>query len=205
MGIKDAIDRFRNGGRLPWGSGYSAYKQELIQLTLNDPAMMDMFRKGSKLPECFGERIDERVVEYPWVFSHLDPSAQLILDAGSTFSKEFLLKSQPLRGRRVIIYTLATDWITLDPNVSYIFGDFREMLLRDACVDFIACISTLEHVGMGQDYKAYSRHKLPPDQDMVAYREALQEFNRVLKPGGQFLLTVPFGHREESWVGAAIR
>ena len=194
MSTIEALNRFVSGGMIPWSKGYSTYKQKLIEDTLNDPAMLARFRDGSALPDKFGVRIDERCVEYPWVFARLDRTAKLVLDAGSTFSNEFLLKHPVLDGRRVIIYTLETDWITLNSNVSYIFGDFRKMLLRDACVDAISCISTLEHVGLGSyDYKTYNARNLPPNQDLKGYKIALAEFARILKPGGQFLVTVPYG------------
>jgi hypothetical protein len=70
------------------------------------------------------------------------------------------------------------------------------MLLRDSCVQSINCISTLEHVGMGQSYKTYNMANHAPDQDLTAYRVALNEFHRVLEHNGQLLLTLPFGRRE---------
>lgn len=193
---KTEIVSWARGPRIPWSGSYGKYKNKLIIDTLADPAMMDRFRTGATLPEHFGDRIDERVVEYPWVLARLDPNAEPILDAGSTFSNPALVQSPQLKGRRLIIYTLMTDWITLDPKISYVFDDFRQMILRDRSVQAICCISTLEHVGMGQDYKRYNINEHAPDQDVEAYRRVLFEFHRVLEKDGQFLLTVPYGKRE---------
>jgi ubiquinone/menaquinone biosynthesis C-methylase UbiE len=33
-------------------------------------------------------------------------------------------------------------------NISYVYGDLRNTILKDQCFDEIVCISTLEHIGM---------------------------------------------------------
>lgn len=196
MTLTSVLDLFLRGGRIPWSEGYGKQKNRLIAETLADSAAMERFRAGAPLPPGYGDRIDERVVEYPWVLARLDPRAELVLDAGSTFSAPHILEAPQLKDRRIVIYTLITDWITLNPNISYIFGDLRRMILRDHVVQAICCISTLEHVGMGQDYKRYNSGHHAPDQDLQAYRAVMAEFHRVLRPGGQLLLTLPYGRRE---------
>lgn len=181
---------------LPWAPGYSKNKNRFIDKTLRDPSLMARFRAGAELPAGFGPRIDERVVEYPWVLSRLAP-AGMILDAGSTLNAPFLLNGPLLADRRILIYTFDTDWIGLNARVSYLFGDLRDMILRDALFETIICISTLEHIGMSLDLKAYSAARPYPKADYDSYRLALKEFHRVLKPGGQLLLTVPYGRRED--------
>jgi hypothetical protein len=193
--MSEAIAKYLEGDRKPWTPGYSKFKNRIIAQTLADRELMLRFGSNNTLPTGYGDRLDERVVEYPWVLSRLDASG-LILDAGSTFSSPTLLECPQLKGRRILVYTLATDWITLDPNISYVFGDFEDMLLRDDCVGSISCISTLEHVGLNYDYKTYNINHHWPQQDTSAYRGALQQFHRVLKPGGHLFVTMPFGRYE---------
>ncbi len=208
-GEAKAIDLYLKSGRVPFFSqGYTEYKERLLLEICASPGLMAAFRDGKALPEDFGARLDERIVEYPWVFSRLpqapaegqsldqSPDRGLIIDAGSTFNKKLLLESPMLAGRPLLIYTLETDWITYNPLVSYVFGDLRDMILKDGIADALVCISTLEHVGFTYDYTNYSRHKPWPHAKPESYLDAVREFWRVLKPRRRLLLTVPYGKYE---------
>lgn len=191
-----AIGLYLRSERTPhFSPGYSKYKERLVLETLADASLRSTFAAGGALPEGFGAKLDERIVEYPWVLSRL-PESGLIFDAGSTLNKEVLLKSPWLRDRQLLIYTLWADRIGLYPNVSFLFGDLRDIILRDGVVECLVCISTLEHVGFTYDYKAYSKQNPWPQAEPETYLEAVREFARITRPGGRFLLTVPFGKRE---------
>jgi hypothetical protein len=58
------------GGR-PFNEGYRRAKWALINDVLTDPFMMNCFATAAQLPERFGLGLDERCIEYPWLFSHL--------------------------------------------------------------------------------------------------------------------------------------
>lgn len=190
------LEQYVRAGRRPWSPGYSRFKDDFIRRVLDDPALMRAFRDRDVLPEAFGTRLDERVVEYPWVLARLRP-AGWIMDAGSTFNTPLILDRPEIRDRRLLVYTLGTDYVTLRPTLSYVFGDLRETVLKDGLFDTIVCISTLEHIGFGLDYKRWSAENPYPDADRQAYRRALAEFRRLLSPGGQLLLTVPYGRYED--------
>lgn len=198
---KDAAERFALGPKIPFSDGYTEFKEQLLTQALTDSKLMRAFRAGAAIPPGFGARLDERIVEYPWVLARLSESKGLILDAGSTFNKPALLRTEFLKCRRILVYTLETDWITYDPRVSYIFGDLREMILRDGVAETIACISTLEHIGFTYEYQTYSKKKPWPHAQPHSYLDAIREFRRVLAPGGHLLLTVPFGaYEDHGWL-----
>lgn len=195
---KNPIEAYISGGRVPWSPGYSKFKSRLIRETLSDPEFMARFALGRPLPDGYAPRIDERAVEIPWTLSRL--SGRAVLDAGSVLNEPMILESRYLSGRSLVVYSLDFSAVYYYPRVSYIRGDFREPIVRDGIFDSIACISTLEHVGMWPIPKAPfadSLGKPQPPKQPFAYREALAAFGRLLAPGGRLLLTVPFGRKED--------
>jgi len=124
-------------GRPPWSLGYYTRKKSCIEAAIDGAAV----RMGQALPESFGIAIDERVVEYPWLFDQLrrgDSTLGRMLDAGSTLNHEFILDRDPLRKADLTIMTLAPEkrcyWYK---GYSYVFGDFRNTEFKDASFDTI--------------------------------------------------------------------
>lgn len=183
------------GGRVPWALGYWDYRNAYIADALNDSALFERFTSASPLPAGYGARLDERTVEYPWVLARLGAGKGHLLDGGSALNIEFLLDHPRLKDKTIVIYNLAPEETFGLPNVSYLYGDLRETILKDALFDAIACISTLEHIGMDNTllYTADANFGQANTRD---YRLVLNEFRRLLKPGGKLLLTVPYGRYE---------
>ena len=109
----------------------------------------------------------------PFVYAYIrelpDLTGQVVLDipAGDGRASHEFRK----RGAEVKAFDLFPEFMRA-PGVNATFGDMGEPLpLADASVDFVICQEGIEHI---------------PDQLGL-----LAEFNRVLKPGGQLLLTTP--------------
>jgi SAM-dependent methyltransferase len=190
------IQQYLNGGRVPWSDGYSKYKNAFIASALADSTLLDRFERSEALPPGYAPRLDERVVEYPWVLSRLRERPGAILDAGSTFATRLVLDLPWMQHRTVVIYTLATDVVVHSAGVQWVYGDLRTLAIRDASVETVVCISTLEHVGMAQSF-AYSAARPYPDARPDDCLPALREMRRILRPGGRLLLTIPYGQRED--------
>jgi SAM-dependent methyltransferase len=184
--------RYLQGDRQPWSRGYGAYKQDLIRRTLQDSDLMAHFQQEIPLPEGYGIGVDERCVEYPWLFVHLPTTAKTVLDAGSVLNFDYLLDHHYFTDRQLHIVTLAPEeqcfW---EKGISYLFTDLRYLPLREAYYDVIVCLSTLEHVGL--DNRQYTQSQHHTEVSSGDYKLAIQELRRVLKPGGILLMSVPFG------------
>jgi len=189
------IRGYVEGGRVAWSAGYKPYRADLLRRVVRDEAVLKMFRRGDPLPPGFGRGIDERVVEYPWVLSRLEAGAGALFDAGSTLNFPYLLDLPVLAHKAIVIQTLAPEHIEARPNVSYLFGDLRDLILRDDLFGTIVCISTLEHIGL-DNTRLYTADERFREASAGDYRRALNELRRVLAPGGRLLLTVPFGRAE---------
>lgn len=182
-------------GRIPWKEGYEEYKKMILRDVLNDRELIDRFSHYRDLPPHYGFRIDERIIEYPWVLARLGFANRLLLDAGSTLNYPYILDLHVLRNRSVVIYNLSPENIVSRSNVSYIYGDLRRTILKSECFDEIVCISTLEHVGMNNTC-IYTNEPRYDEFKPGDYQDVVREFKRLLKPSGRLFITVPYGRYE---------
>ncbi len=127
--------------------------------------------------------INERIVEIPWVFMNLGITQGKILDVGCCWSSV----SMELASFGFEVWGIDLDPCALThPNFKFIQGDVCRSSLPERFFDRVVDISTLEHIGLG-----HFQDTIQPDGD----RQAVQSIHRVLKTGGRFLMTVPFGQR----------
>ncbi len=188
-------------GQRSLGRGYWEYRKKEIARICADNSLLDTFLNAQPLPGGYGIKLDERTVEYPWVLSRIKtkPSGML-LDAGSVLNFDFVLSNPILTNRTIYIYNLAPEEVIERPNVSYIYGDLRSTAFKDGFFDEIVCISTLEHIGMDNTF-LYSQDQKFKESAGGDYLKVILEFERILKPGGRLLITVPFGAYEHlNWL-----
>jgi SAM-dependent methyltransferase len=185
-----AVPVYRAIGR-PFSPGYETAKLRTIQSAIDN----GVARGEENLPAGYGIAMDERVVEYPWLFARLKPTVGKMLDAGSTFNHDYLLRRPPLKGADLIIMTLAPEkrcyW---HQGFSYVFGDLRQTMFADWTFDTIASISTIEHIGL-DNTMLYTGNPADAEKDEGGFASAVKEFKRILKPGGSCFISVPFGKR----------
>ena len=189
---KSSSQLYIRRGRVPWSAGYNAYKAQVIAAALNDGDLLKLFRCRGFLPPGYGVGIDERCIEYPWLLAHLPDGPGIMLDAGSTLNHDFILDQPVLRCKVLHILTLAPEANHyLRKGITYLFEDLRNIPIRDAYYDTIACLSSLEHVGF--DNTLYSRDETHREHRPEDFLLTMRELRRVLKSGGSLLVTVPFG------------
>jgi SAM-dependent methyltransferase len=196
--VQSRIDYYMAHGRLPWSHGYLDYRNQVISKSLADQALMDKFVQGV-LPDGFGQGLDERLVEYLWVFSKLTAQSGRLLDAGATFNYDFVLSAPLIGSFELCIQTFFPEEQHFpERRVSYQFGDLRHLIFKDGAFDTVVCQSTLEHIDMDMSVYGYQLPRASsPGQASYSFMEALAECERVLKPGGLLLITVPYGQWED--------
>lgn len=177
---------------------YEAHRNTYIERVIGNEDLLEGFQENRELPDNFGVRLDERVIEYPWVLAKLRRyrNRSRFLDAGSTLNHEMILRHPLVRKHNWTLLTLSPEskcfW---DLGVSYIYDDLRVMPLRDNWFDAVFCISVIEHVGMDNVFYAPNGlHREDRPQDHLI---AIREIRRILRPDGWLFLTVPFGRYED--------
>jgi SAM-dependent methyltransferase len=178
----------------PWSPEYVERHQALVSAALDDLELRAALDAGRPLPWRYGVGFDERVVELPWLFAQ--ELRMRLLDAGSALNQAHVLDRLLPRIERLHIATLAPEPQAFTKRgISYVYEDLRDLPYRDASFHTIACISTLEHVGM--DNRVYGS-TVPASSDPEAEAaRALRELTRILAPAGRLFVTVPYGASED--------
>ena len=123
----------------------------------------------------------ERLVEYEFVARNLMSSQKqaAILDIGSGNSILAEAISKFGKGKWAVFR------VDIEKSNCDIRMDARMTGFRKAVFDQVICISTIEHIGIGTDYPGY----YDDDGDI----KTIKEIVRVLKKGGNAIITVPYG------------
>jgi glycosyltransferase involved in cell wall biosynthesis/SAM-dependent methyltransferase len=184
----------------PWSEEYTDLHRDFVARELEDPVLLGLFRDREALPPGFGTGFDERVVEYPWLASRA--LGGTVLDAGSVLNHTHVLTRLRPRMDDLHIVTLAPEEAAYPQlHVSYLFADLRELPIADESYDRVVSVSTLEHVGMDNDY--YGKPSGVAEDPQAELLRAVGELRRVLKLGGDFYVTVPVGEPDRfAWVRA---
>jgi SAM-dependent methyltransferase len=194
---EDSIDYFLKNGKIPWSKGYNDYKWQLINSSINNTKDLEGISK-KELNAHFGHRVDERLIEYTWVFSNLSDKVEKLLDAGSTFNFKPIVEHTKIESKDVTIFTFAPEGSSFNKKgISYVYGDLRNLPFKDSLFDVVVSQSTIEHIDMDNSMYGYELdHNINPDKKSYEYILAIKEMIRVLNNKGTLLLTFPFGKFE---------
>jgi len=185
-------------GKKPWSYGYNDTRWQKIYDTLRNSNLVNQFAKGV-IPEKFGIGFDERIVEYPWIFSKLNKTKfSQILDAGSTFNFAEIVNHEYFNEQELTIFTFYPEPVNfIAKRISYVFGDLRKMPFQQNYYDQIICQSTIEHIDMDNSIYGYEINKNEDtNKKSYEYLNVVEELIRVLNKGGKLLLTFPYGKFE---------
>jgi len=189
---------YNANGKKPWSIGYVDVKWEAIKNAINNAALLTQIRNTQQLPQGFGLGLDERVVEYSWLFSQFSNDEKVrLLDAGSTFNFKPLLQHPIIKHQPITLFTFYPEIPSFKSykNTTYVYGDLRAMPFKDASFDLVFSQSTIEHIGMDNSLYGYTSDNRAKQKD-YSHLKAIEEMVRVLADEGKLLLTFPYGTYE---------
>ena len=185
-------DLWKRQGRVPGAYGANAAKWVAIEAGI---------RATDGRYGWHDAGIDERVVEYAWLFDRmreLDTNRGRVLDAGSVLNHPQILSAwRSARRSPVSIVTLGYEGrADVSDDVRYEFADLRQLPYRDAWFTNTLSLSTLEHVGLDNTIYGSAAGSVAQASDPSSeVRRALAELHRVTVEGGRLLVSVPYGAR----------
>lgn len=164
-----------------------------LKLRIGLETLRALYRVGYRIASWFVDletieqgSINSRLIEYPFVLQKLIPRTPgKVLDVGCADGGNFLAPTLAALGWQVYGIDIRPFKLT-HPNFRHVRGDIRRTDFSDAFFDYAYAVSTLEHIGLAGRY-GISRDDAEGDV------KAVREVRRVLRPGGIFLVTVPFG------------
>ncbi len=156
-------------------------------------AMALVFPSLSARIESLPSAIPDRMVEYGFVLRELE-SGKRLLDVGCTSPYNIIpivLADQSWEVHGIDV----REFRIHHPNFKFHLGDVRRTGFPDSYFDCVLAVSTVEHIGLRGRYSAAG--------DLEGDRTAILEIQRILRSGGNLLLTLPFG--KPKIVGASHR
>lgn len=194
--LQKAIFEYKQNGCIPWSNGYHEHKWQEIEKTLGNPEIIEKFNIFKGIAE-FGVGIDERIIEYPWIFANLSKGAKTLLDAGSTFNHKIIIEQPLVKTKDLSIVTYFPERPNFnEQRVSYVYADLRDIPFKNSHFDEVVCHSTLEHIDMDNSMYGYAKGSDVVVVKNYEYLKVIEELQRVLKPSGTVLITVPYGSFE---------
>ena len=146
------------------------------------------------------DRLHSRCIEYPFAASNLG-DAKIILDVGSAKGNKLWMSW--LDSLNIDVY--ATDYDELSypvKNIKFRKSDIRKLDFQANTFDKIIAVSVIEHIGLDNPQVL---NKEKPKTEDAGDVKAFKELLRILKGGGEIIMTFPFGIRDELILGDEAR
>lgn len=128
--------------------------------------------------------IGERDVEWAWTLAHVHRGPGRVLDFGS--GNGMMALGASFAGNESVAVDLEPEhYLFRGHEIEYVQGDFNEVGFEPASFDQILNCSSIEHAGLVGRYGSGD----DPDGDL----RAMEKMARLLKPGGNMVLSIPVG------------
>ena len=188
--FKFIVEKYYLIHRKPFTQGYEFYKWNRINKFLDT--------KTKKLNISNVNGLDERIIEYKWIFNELKKTKNKLnlLDAGSTINFPDIINRIKKKYKITIQTLYPENYSFYDQGISYVYDDLTIKIFKENHFDIITCISTLEHVGFDNSIYNYSK-KTSIRKKNINYLKVIENFRHCLKKNGILLLTIPYGKHQK--------
>ena len=146
------------------------------------------------------DKLHSRCIEYPFTASKVG-NAKVILDVGTAKADSVWVKW--LDELPIVVH--ATDYDPLPfptTKIKFHQSDVRNLQIEDKYFDKILAVSVIEHIGLEN---AQVNAEIAPTISTRGDEEAFRELVRLLKHGGEVIMTFPFGNLEGLILGGSAR
>jgi SAM-dependent methyltransferase len=126
----------------------------------------------------------DREIEWTWTLAHVRRGPGRVLDFGS--GNGMMAIGAAFAGNDVTAVDLEPEQYPFHPHgIEYVQGDINKLELEPQSFDQVINCSTVEHAGLAGRYGSPD----DPDGDL----RAMEKLARLLKSGGDMVLTIPVG------------
>ncbi len=177
------------------GPAYQSFQKNLlshIKKKLGDGCPLEKALTGFNGTMC-----SERVAEYSFAVDWLNRWARDtdLLDIGCVLNNEIVADELRRLCRRVWFCNPAQEPNRLGFEVRYELNPIDRAGFLAETFDLITCLSTIEHIGFDNSQYGDTSPPRYTAPTMEPMDEALSHILKWLRPGGRFLISVPYGAR----------
>lgn len=195
---KEKVAQYLSNGRIPWSTGYNEFKFESIYNAIRSDEVGKSFENKTLKPN-YGFKLDERIVEIPWVLNKLTQEPNKLLDAGSSLNFKEIVTHEKFSKKELTIFTFDPEINNFsNRRISYVYDDLRDLPFKKELFDEIACISTIEHIDMDNSIYGWNENNdfINNQKKSYEYIKVVLELVRVMNSQGKLFLTFPYGKFE---------
>lgn len=190
----------------PVDTGPLARKLDATYFARRNPLtqkLMEQVRSGENFYQVMqgfrGKDYDDRVVEYPYFVTWLlrQETGQDILDVGCVLNNKLVSNILKERCKRVWLSNLVVEsQVFVQNSVFYHLAGLHDAFPDGEQFPLVTCLSTIEHIGYDNSQYGSKISAKYTEPALEPLTQSLHKLGMLVAPGGELLVSVPFGYRE---------
>jgi hypothetical protein len=172
-------------------------KHQAEQLDTIRTALREGARLENVLTGFDGRTCTERIVEYSFFFNwlHEQEGRVKLLDIGCVLNNRIVVADLEEKCEELWFCNPAVEPRMIDMPVFYHVAKMDEAKFLNESFDLITCMSTIEHIGFDNSQYGDTTKAVYTEPSNQPLFDALELIVKWTRPGGRFMISVPFGKR----------